>query len=96
MALFIATLEDPEIVDRLQIAIIGKGAFRRFKDVLSRWPEELSRYFLLRDEVSVAGSDRGSSLKAIGQSDHLGNSPEPQALSATPAMSVGAANRSNR
>jgi hypothetical protein len=38
------------IRDRLAIAISGKGAFRRFKDVLSRWPEELPRYFLLRDD----------------------------------------------
>jgi hypothetical protein len=45
MELFVETVDDPAIVDRLQIAINGKGAFRRFKDVLSRWPEELQRYF---------------------------------------------------
>jgi hypothetical protein len=50
MERFIATVKDPEIADRLQIAITGKGAFRRFKDVLARWPEELARYFLLREE----------------------------------------------
>jgi len=50
MELFIATVEDPAIVDRLQIAITGNGAFRRFKDVLSRWPQELQRYYLLSNE----------------------------------------------
>lgn len=50
MELFIASVEDPAIADRLEIAITGKGAFRRFKDVLSRWPEELERYYLLRNE----------------------------------------------
>lgn len=50
MELFIATVEDPTIVDRLEIAIRGKGAFRRFKDVLSRYPEELQRYFLFSGE----------------------------------------------
>jgi hypothetical protein len=50
MELFIATLDRPEIADRLQIAISGKGAFRRFKDVLSRWPEEFERYCLLSNE----------------------------------------------
>jgi Uncharacterised protein family (UPF0158) len=50
MERFIATVADPEIADRLEIAITGKGAFRRFKDVLSRWPEELSRYVIFRDE----------------------------------------------
>jgi Uncharacterised protein family (UPF0158) len=50
MELFIATLDKPEIADRLQIAISGKGAFGRFKDVLSRRPEELDRYYLLSNE----------------------------------------------
>jgi hypothetical protein len=50
MELFIATLDKAEIADQLQIAISGKGAFRRFKDVLSRWPEEFERYYLLSNE----------------------------------------------
>jgi hypothetical protein len=50
MERFIATVDDPAIVDRLEIAIRGKGAFRRFKDVLSRWPEKLQRYFLFHGE----------------------------------------------
>ncbi len=53
MERFIATIEDPAIVDRLQIAITGKGAFRRFNDVLSRWPEELQRYFQFSGECHV-------------------------------------------
>lgn len=47
---FITTVADPGIADRLEIAIAGRGAFRRFKDVLSRWPEELERYYLFRNE----------------------------------------------
>jgi hypothetical protein len=50
MELFIATMDDLTIADRLEIAISGKGAFRRFKDVLSRWPEELQRYYLFSGE----------------------------------------------
>jgi hypothetical protein len=50
MERFIARMDDPEAVDRLEIAIRGKGAFRRFKDVLSRWPEELQRYFQFSEE----------------------------------------------
>ena len=38
MELFIATVKDPAIVDRLQIAITGKGAFRRFGVVVIRMP----------------------------------------------------------
>lgn len=41
---FITTMPDPDRGDRLGIAIQGRGAFRRFKDVLARWPGELERW----------------------------------------------------
>jgi hypothetical protein len=41
MELFIASVEDPGRAERLAIAIAGRGAFRRFKDELGRWPGEL-------------------------------------------------------
>jgi Uncharacterised protein family (UPF0158) len=44
MELFIGTVRDPGPADRLEIAISGQGAFRRFKDVLARWPGELDRW----------------------------------------------------
>ena len=50
MEQFITTINDPDTVDRLDIAIRGKGAFRRFKDVLSRWPDELQRYFQFSED----------------------------------------------
>ncbi|MGH8940992.1 MAG: UPF0158 family protein, partial [Actinomycetes bacterium] len=39
LQLFIGTVEDPGAADRLSIAIEGRGAFRRFKDLLQRWPD---------------------------------------------------------
>ncbi|MFD9669752.1 UPF0158 family protein [Rhodococcus sp. NPDC059968] len=50
MELFIESVADPAVADRLDIAITGRGAFRRFKDVLSRWPDEVHRYWLFADE----------------------------------------------
>jgi len=50
MQAFIATLSDPSQADRLEIAIQGKGAFRRFKDVLARWPDELERWFAYSED----------------------------------------------
>lgn len=44
MERFIATVRDPGRADRLEIAISGRGAFRRFRDVLARWPEEQDRW----------------------------------------------------
>ena len=50
MELFIASVDDPGRADRLAIAIEGRGAFRRFKDVLARWPGELERWYALSEE----------------------------------------------
>jgi Uncharacterised protein family (UPF0158) len=44
MQRFIGTVSDPDRADRLEIAITGRGAFRRFRDVLSCWPEEVDRW----------------------------------------------------
>jgi hypothetical protein len=50
MEIFIDTLPDPDQADRLQVAIQGRGAFRRFKDLLGRTPDELDRWFAFSEE----------------------------------------------
>ncbi|GAA5160036.1 hypothetical protein GCM10023321_42020 [Pseudonocardia eucalypti] len=50
MESFIDTIGDHDRADRLGIAIQGRGAFRRFRDVLARWPDELDRWYAFRDE----------------------------------------------
>jgi hypothetical protein len=50
MELFIASMDDPGHADRLTIAIEGRGAFRRFKDVLACWPGELERWYAFAEE----------------------------------------------
>ena len=48
--LFIAAMDDPGHADRLTIAIEGRGAFRRFKDVIASWPCELERWYAFAEE----------------------------------------------
>jgi hypothetical protein len=50
MDLFIGRVRDPGRAVRLEIAISGRGAFRRFKDVLARWPGELDRWYAFSAE----------------------------------------------
>jgi len=50
MERFIATVEDADLRQRLTTAIDGKGAFRRFKDVLMSYPVERERWFAFRSE----------------------------------------------
>jgi uncharacterized protein UPF0158 len=42
---FINTVSDKQLQQLLEVAIDGKGAFRRFKDVLARDPAEQQRWF---------------------------------------------------
>ncbi|MEP6666195.1 MAG: UPF0158 family protein [Nocardioidaceae bacterium] len=50
MEWFISDLGDPDIADRLSIAISGREVFRRFKDVLSRSPDLMERWFGFADD----------------------------------------------
>ena len=47
---FIATVENEHLAELLEVAINGKGAFRRFKDVLLSYPEERERWFQFKDD----------------------------------------------
>ncbi len=50
MERFIQMLEESELKDKLTAAIDGKGAFRRFKDVLMTHGPERERWFAFRSE----------------------------------------------
>ena len=50
MQTFIATVEDKHLAELLEVTIHGKGAFRRFKDVLLNYPEERESWFEFRDD----------------------------------------------
>ena len=61
---FIATVRNSRIRELLDVAIMGRGAFRRFKDVLYNYPREEQNWFAFRDArmigacPGVAGSAR--------------------------------------
>jgi hypothetical protein len=50
MERYIPMVEDPELQGKLSQAIDGKGAFRRFKDVLMTYAPERERWFAFRSE----------------------------------------------
>lgn len=49
MERFAETVSDPALRRLLDVALDGKGAFRRFKDVLYDYPEEQDRWFKYRN-----------------------------------------------
>lgn len=50
---FIETVNEMNLKEKLIIAISGKGAFRRFKDVLTSYPKERDRWFKFKDEKVI-------------------------------------------
>jgi hypothetical protein len=46
---FISTIEDDSLSHQLMEATHGRGAFRRFRDILQRRPAELDRWYTFRD-----------------------------------------------
>ncbi len=50
MAEFVATVDDARLRDRLEIALDGRGAFHRFKNVLLDFPVDRERWFAFRGE----------------------------------------------
>src|SRR5262249_15253102 len=51
MEKFVGSVTDEPLRERLVISIDGKGAFRRFKDVLLAYPAERERWFSYRAEL---------------------------------------------
>ena len=47
---FISTVRDDRLRERLEVAINGKVAFSRFRDVLTLFPSERERWFRFKDD----------------------------------------------
>ncbi len=50
MAEFAGSVTDPALAQLLEVALNGRGAFRRFKDVLAGYPAERERWFAFHGE----------------------------------------------
>ena len=53
MSDFAETVQDERLRDLLSVALNGKGAFRRFKDVLCDYPEERERWFKYEEQQAT-------------------------------------------
>ncbi|GAB4202632.1 MAG: hypothetical protein OHK0013_16080 [Sandaracinaceae bacterium] len=82
MERFIATVEAGELRDKLVQAIDGKGAFRRFKDVLMTYPVDRERWFTFRSERLRACMEQWlstHSIEAVARSEwHVPTADEVQ------------------
>lgn len=67
---FIVTVKDQHLVELLEVAVDGKGAFRRFKDVLLSYPTERERWFAFKNSRTEA--------RALEWLDDIGVTPSEE------------------
>jgi len=89
MERFIETTEDAELRDRLTAAIDGKGAFRRFKDVLLSYPDERERWFQFRQDLLKVEMDQWLASLNIEAITPPQPEPPPPSEEAAPEAATG-------
>lgn len=85
---FIRSIENEDTRGRMEAAINGKGAFRRFKDILLTLPEERRRWFEYRDQMMrqrIVEWVREQSVSPSNEAPWLEGEPyDPQQPTITP------------
>jgi hypothetical protein len=79
MERFVSHVTDEALKERLIIAIDGKGAFRRFKDVLLNYPVEREKWFSYRADLLHWQMERWMEKEQIEPKEAApwGKAPEP-------------------
>ena len=81
MERFVSSVSDPALRERLIISIDGKGAFRRFKDVLLAYPAERERWFSYRADLlhwHIHNWLKDSSIESLGDPPWGEAKPPPE------------------
>lgn len=87
MERFIETVPAGALQDQLKDCIVGKGAFRRFKDAIGRYPEERKRWFAFRDvllHLYILEWLKQHKIELLAMPDwslELPETPSPEAIS---------------
>jgi len=78
MERFVVHVTDETLRERLVIAIDGKGAFRRFKDVLLNYPAERERWFAFRGDLLHWQIQKWMEKEALEASNPAPWTPPPE------------------
>jgi hypothetical protein len=99
MERFIPLAEDSDLRDKLTQAIDGKGAFRRFKDVLMSFGEEREKWFTFRSERLRTFMEAwlgAHAIKAISRPTWAEAPPAPESETSTEVVEEGPKSQSGR
>jgi nicotinamidase-related amidase len=100
MSLFVEQVADPVARERLEACLAGKGAFRRFKDVLLAYPELRAQWFAFKDAEVLLYVARWLEREGVEPLNEPPDRPDRSRLSAavrrqapagSPPRSVGSA-----
>jgi hypothetical protein len=72
MELFIAGIEDPDTAGQLGRALVGRGAFGRFKHLLTRWPDLQDPWYAFSED-----RQRGRARAWLAGEGHAATPPRP-------------------
>jgi hypothetical protein len=77
---FVDGIDEADVADKLRIALAGRGAFGRFREVLQQWPDLRERWYVMRQQLLVdVAVEWLSSLDIDPQYDLPGpDTPPPQ------------------
>ncbi|MBN2495991.1 MAG: isochorismatase family protein [Deltaproteobacteria bacterium] len=81
MQRFLDRIEEPALKSRLATALVGKGAFRRFKDLLLDYPDVRQLWFAFKDEEVYAYIQRWLQREGLEVAN-----PPPEAATAYQRM----------
>ncbi len=86
---FTETVSDPHLRELLEVALQGKGAFRRFKDVLLDYPLERDRWFEFKDRRLEERVDRWLRIHGLTSEEETEGTGEQRCGGAGAQRSVG-------
>lgn len=90
MERYIPMVEDPDLSGKLTQAIDGKGAFRRFKDVLMAYGPERERWFTFRSERLRIFMEAWLNAHALNPIVRPAWTPEPSSVEETAPANISA------
>jgi uncharacterized protein UPF0158 len=99
MERFIPLAEDADLREKLTQAIDGKGAFRRFKDVLMSFGEEREKWFTFRSERLRTFMEAwlgAHAIKAVSRPAWAEGPPAPDSEASTEVVEEGPKSQSGR
>lgn len=86
MERFVATVQNPALAEQLEQALGGRGSFRRFKDVLARFPAEQERWYAYSEQQKRRRIDEWLWSEGVLDEEQIGQGDVPATADNQPLL----------